>query len=137
MLHVKPFYSWLQTVFPPLTSCLLATNIKSLFHRKLSHLDFTLKVHCVFVSFYSHFKFLFIFIFHPLHFLLTFAHTCTVFLKKNCKCSFYIICKHFVILFVNFLQTVICLFTIFIIPFPIQNFSIYMQVYYFTKYGYL
>lgn len=70
--YIKPFYHWLQTVFATLISYLLTTNISEyFFHRKSSHLDFTLKVNCIFASFYSHLKFLLIFIFHLLHFLLT------------------------------------------------------------------
>lgn len=62
IFHIRPYYSWLQTFF---FSYQLSVNHinKHFIHRKLSHMDFTLKVNCIFAflihiqntHFYFHF----------------------------------------------------------------------------------
>ena len=125
-LYIKPSYSWLQTFFSNSYKLSINHINKYFFHRKLSHLDFTLKVNCIFVFFNSHLKFLFIFIHFDFWFLLTFRPYFQSF-KKNYKYSLCII-NSFSYYLLIFSRSLICLLTIFVISFPIQNFIlVYIQ----------
>lgn len=120
---MKTFYSGLQILFSNHYKLPFDHIDKCVFHIKLSHLDFTLQVNCIFIFLFT-FKFEFLFF-----------HSCFIFINicpylKSLKEIVSALC----ILYINsylqiFSKCIIFLLTILIITFPITNFVlVYIQI---------